>query len=524
MIVSIFNDIIGPAMRGPSSSHCAAALRIGRIARDLMGSEFKEVLIEFAKNSALATTHDSHGSDMGLFGGLLGLELTDEKLIFSRDLLESSGVKIDIRIVDIFDEHPNTYRIFLKNSEQEHSFEAISVGGGIIEATRIDNFPISISGDYYETLLWVENQEAEIKRRIKAVYDDQNIDNVLIHEDARSKVFLIEIKSIQQPGDDLIKGLKRSLLVKELKIIKPVLPVLSGKNIRVPFNNAEEMLNCVGASDIPLWQLAIEYEKQRARLSEAEVIERMIEIVRIIRSSISAGIAGTAYEDRLLPPQSGRYLEQLKTGRFLNAGILNRAIAYVSALMEVKSSMGVIVAAPTAGACATLPGTVVAVAEELDLSEKEMAKGLLAAGLIGVFIANQATFSAEIGGCQAETGSASSMAAAALVTLAKGNLKQSLAAASMALQNMLGLICDPVANRVEVPCLGRNLSAASNAIVCANLALADYDQVIPLDEVIEAAFRVGKQLPRELRCTGLGGLSTTKTSLELERKLRIKSD
>lgn len=146
----------------------------------------------------------------------------------------------------------------------------------------------------------------------------------------------------------------------------------------------------------------------------------------------------------------------------------------------------------------------------------------LSAGLIGIFIANQATLAAKLTGCQAETGAASCRTAAALVTLAGGTLKQSLAAASMALQNMLGLICDPVANRVEVPCLGRNLMAAANALTCANVALAGYDPLIPLDEVIKAAFEVGKQLPRELRCTGLGGLSVTPTSKELERKLDLK--
>jgi L-serine dehydratase len=106
--------------------------------------------------------------------------------------------------------------------------------------------------------------------------------------------------------------------------------------------------------------------------------------------------------------------------------------------------------------------------------------------------------------------------------LAKGNAKQAIAAASMALQNILGMTCDPVANRVEVPCLGKNVMAASNALACANMALADYDAVIPLDEVIETMDRVGKALPRELRCTALGGLSVTRTSREIEAKLNAR--
>jgi len=212
----------------------------------------------------------------------------------------------------------------------------------------------------------------------------------------------------------------------------------------------------------------------------------------------------------------------MKQGRLLDGGALNLIILYVTALMEVKSSMGVIVAAPTAGACAALPGAVIAMAEAMGLDEVAMAKAMLASGLIGVFIATRWTFAAEVGGCQAEGGSAASMGAAALVTLADGTLPQAVAAASMAMQSMIGLICDPVANRVEVPCLGKNVMAASNALSCANMALAGYDPVIPLDEVIETAKQVAKQMPREVRCTNLGGLSITPTAIALEEKLAAR--
>jgi L-serine dehydratase len=212
----------------------------------------------------------------------------------------------------------------------------------------------------------------------------------------------------------------------------------------------------------------------------------------------------------------------MNEGRLLNAGALNRIILYVTALMEVKSSMGVIVAMPTAGACAALPGAVIAMAEEMHLSEEDMARAILASGLIGVFIATAWTFAAEVGGCQAEGGSAAAMAAGALVTMAGGTLAQAVTASSMAMQSMIGLICDPIANRVEAPCLGKNVMAAANALSCANMALAGFDQVIPLDEVIKTAKQVAKQMPRELRCTALGGLSITPTSLAIEQRLAGK--
>lgn len=188
--------------------------------------------------------------------------------------------------------------------------------------------------------------------------------------------------------------------------------------------------------------------------------------------------------------------------------------------MEVKSAMGVIVAAPTAGACAALPGACLAAADTLGIGDEETAKAMLAAGLIGVLVAFRTTFAAEVCDCQAECGVASGMAAAALISLAGAGVREAVAAASMAFQNSLGMICDPVANRVEVPCLGKNVMAAANALACANMALAGYDPVVPLDEVIETMDRVGRSLPRELRCTALGGLSVTPTSKKIEARLQ----
>lgn len=257
----------------------------------------------------------------------------------------------------------------------------------------------------------------------------------------------------------------------------------------------------------------------RGNFTEREVIDKMIGIVRILRRSIASSLAGTTYEDRVLGHQSGRFKALLDAGRLLDGGALNRIVLYVTALMEVKSSMGVIVAAPTAGACAALPGAVIGMAEAMGKSEEDMAKAMLASGLIGVFIATRWTFAAEVGGCQAEGGSAAAMAAGALVTMAGGTLQQAVAASSLAFQSMLGLICDPIANRVEAPCLGKNVMAASNAVSCANMALADFDPLIPFDEVVDAAKSVSAMMPREHRCTSLGGLAITPASLAIERRL-----
>jgi L-serine dehydratase len=503
MIVSIFNDVIGPVMRGPSSSHCAAALRIGRIARDLMDGEIDEVLVEFDRAGSLPATHDSQGSDMGLFGGLLGWAADDERLPGSLPAFLATGAKARIETVDVGDPHPNTYRLTLRNSREQHTLIAISTGGGMMEVIRVDNLPVHMDGGWHETLVWLPKGAAFAFAA----------DEVIAHDAGERS--LVQVKAAGFVPDAELAALQ-PLLVRR---IAPVLPVPSRKNTAVPFASCADMLTFDGAKQTPLWQLAVDYERARGGLSEREVVEKMIAIVRILRRSIAQGIAGTSYDDRVLGHQSGRFAEQMKAGRLLSGGALNRIVLYVTALMEVKSSMGVIVAAPTAGACAALPGAVIAMAEEMGLGEEEMARAFLAAGLVGVFIATRWTFAAEVGGCQAEGGSAAAMAAAALVTLAGGTRDQAVAAASLAMQSMLGLICDPIANRVEAPCLGKNVMAASNALSCANMALSDFDPLIPLDEVIDAAKAVAEKMPREHRCTALGGLSVTPTSLKIERRL-----
>ncbi|MCX6065095.1 MAG: L-serine ammonia-lyase, iron-sulfur-dependent, subunit alpha [Chloroflexi bacterium] len=509
---SIFNDVIGPVMRGPSSSHCAAAIRIGRVAKDLMEGRIEDVLIEFDTHGSLATTHASQGSDMGLFGGLLGWETTDERLAESESALREAGIKFEIKILDIGATHPNTYQLKLTNSFETHSLVAISTGGGIIEVIEIDGIKISMAGDYFETLIFVDAKGDELFEDLKTRVTADEI--ILLGEHDHQ---LIIVKAQTFLDEKLISDLLAMDQVRSVKKIAPVLPVLSHQNVQVPFITCEEMLAYNTGKDLALWQLAVRYESARGSLSEDQVVEKMKDIVGILQKSIMLGIRGTKYADRILGYQSGQFQTLMENQKLLDSGMLNQIILSVTALMEVKSSMGVIVASPTAGACGGLPGACIGAAGAMGLSLEDSTRAMLAAGLIGVFIAAHATFAAEVGGCQAECGSGSGMAAAALVTLAKGNTEQAINAASMALQNLLGMICDPVAGRVEVPCLGKNVMAASNALACANMAIADFDAVIPLDEVIETMDRVGKSIPVELRCTALGGLSIGKKRRDQEQ-------
>jgi L-serine dehydratase len=330
---------------------------------------------------------------------------------------------------------------------------------------------------------------------------------------------LLQVKARVFPEEGLLYELESWSGVRKVTTLGPVLPIQSRKDLKVPFLNARELLARVTGTGAHLWEAALEYESERGGISPEEVMGRMDSLVTLLEDAIRQGMEGTVYRDRILGPQAGGFRERWEAGDLLDAGLLNRMILYVTALMEVKSSMGVIVAAPTAGACGAFPGICIGAAHGLGLPREELTKAMLAGGLVGVFIAAGSTFAAEVCGCQAETGAGAGMAAAALATLRGGSTEVALNAASMALQNTLGMICDPVANRVEVPCLGRNVLAAGNALASANMALAGFDPVIPLDEVIQTMDDVGKSLPRELRCTALGGLSVTETSRRIQKEL-----
>lgn len=517
MIVSIFNDVVGPVMRGPSSSHCAAALRIGRLARNLMHDSIETVLVEFDLGGSLPATHQSQGSDMGLFGGLLGWDADDDRLPNSEQHLRDSGIDLRFEYLDLADPHPNTYRLTLTSGETTHRLIAISTGGGMIEVLKIDDFSVSIGGDYDETLVWL-HEGGETPQGIgEQLTSKFGLDDVLIHvHDNRT---LLQLRGQRVIDQEELQSVLPETLVQDVAALRAVLPVRSRKDLQVPFQTCAAMQE--SSSDrTPLWELAVEYESARSGLESSELIDKMVQIARILRRSVAQGLAGTEYADRVLGFQSGGFAEAMREGRLIDAGLLNRIVLYTTALMEVKSSMGVIVAAPTAGACAAFPAVCLATGEVMDRSDEEIAKAMLAGGMVGVFIATHWSFAAEVGGCQAEGGSAAAMSAAALVHFGGGTRDQSVGAASMALQNMLGLICDPVANRVEVPCLGKNVMAASNAVSCANMALSGFDAVIPLDETIAAAKAVSERMPREHRCTALGGLATTPTSLAIEERLK----
>jgi len=511
-VTSIFNDILGPVMRGPSSSHCAASCRLGLLVRDLIKEEISSVTVEYDLHGSLARTHESQGTDMGLYGGLLGWTAEDERLPSYLSELSRRGIRVKVDYREFNDAHPNTYRIRVESDRFCHAIRAVSTGGGMIEIHQIDGTEVLICGDFHELLIFTEHLE-EVK---DSVISQVEVDQVCMHPGEKS---CIELKSSKPFESALIEQLEKIDGVSLVRYLKPVLPILSSRSMSVPFTRCDEML-AIGASEkLSLWELALLYESQRSSLSEEQLMKMMVDLLRIMEGSIEKGLSGTHYADRILHCQSGGFKVKMDQGGLLGGRLLNTMTLYITAIMEVKSSFGLIVAAPTAGSCGALPGAVIGAGHALGASTQDIAKALFAACVPGIFISEHASFAGEVGGCQAECGSASSMAAAGLAFLAGGNLHQCMASASFALQNILGLICDPIGNRVEAPCLGRNIMAAANALASADMGLADFDPVVTFDEVVTAMHEAGTSIKHELRCTALGGLSISKTSRRLEKQL-----
>jgi L-serine dehydratase len=477
-----------------------------------MKGEITDVIIDYDPNGSLVTTHESQGTDMGLYGGLLGWQTDDARMMDYKKHIEDAGIDIKVNYKSYGALHPNNYQITIINKSLAHTVSAISTGGGMMEIQKIDGSIVCMNGDYHELLIY-GNSLSIIKNLLPEMESEEIIEHL----------HFIEIKRKSPFPDSLVRTIEEIPGVAYVRYLRPVVPVLSRKNLSVPFMNCHEMLQLGKREQMELWELALLYETQRGGISEEEVLDKMASIVQIMKGSVAEGLNGTYYEDRILPVQSIGFKDKMEGKQLLDSGLLNKMILFTTAVMEVKSSMGVFVAAPTAGSCGTLPGAILGAAEELRSSDEEVVRALLSAGIMGVFISEHSTFAAEVAGCQAETGAGGSMAAAGLVTLMNGTLEQCVAASSLALQNSLGIVCDPIGNRVEAPCLGKNIMAASNALSCANMALANYDHLIPFDEVVQSMKEVGDMMAHELTCTGLGGLAATPTGQAIEARLKEKA-
>ncbi|MGN9165913.1 L-serine ammonia-lyase, iron-sulfur-dependent, subunit alpha [Tissierellaceae bacterium HCP3S3_D8] len=286
------------------------------------------------------------------------------------------------------------------------------------------------------------------------------------------------------------------------------------------FNKASELLEICKERNLNISEVVIEKEIKSNGFTYDKLMEKMRDTLQVMKNSATAALDKEVKSVSGLTGGNSKKMEDYKnSGRTFSGTFINSAMAKAFSTSEVNASMGKIVAAPTAGASGILPSALLSAQEKLNLTDDELIKGLFTAAGIGEIIAKNATISGAEGGCQAECGAASAMAAGAIVEMAGGSPEAALNAAGFALTNILGLVCDPIAGLVEYPCALRNASGVINAFISADMALAEVQSIVPFDEVVESMYKVGKAMPESLRETALGGLAATATGKACAKRL-----
>lgn len=287
------------------------------------------------------------------------------------------------------------------------------------------------------------------------------------------------------------------------------------------YQSVKDLVQTAETQRKPLSELVIETECHESGSNRKEVWQQMRSNLLTMRAAIKQGEneLGVRSKTGLTGGEAIKLKKYRAKGKTLSGDIMMAAVENAIATNEVNAAMGVICATPTAGSSGTLPGALFMLEQRLGLSEDQMIRFLFTAGGLGLIIANHAGIAGAIGGCQEEVGSASAMAAAAAVEVAGGTPEQSSQALAIALSNLLGLVCDPIAGLVEIPCVKRNVIGAGNALIAADMALAGCTSMIPADECISALDKVGRSMPVDLRETGLGGLAGTPTGQAIKAKI-----
>lgn len=506
---SIF-DILGPVMTGPSSSHTAGAVRIGLMARNIAGEQPKRACITFY--GSLSETYKGHMTDSGVVAGLLGMDVDDQGIRGALQSARERGMEIEIRPLSSSDKNPNTIELDLETGTGTFHIESITVGGGEVLLSFIDGFPVELRGKHETLLVFLETgaDEPELLKGANAAVSKPG--------PAIANCGTLLVLKPEKPLDDcFLKNIANSDGVRAVRLLPRLYDYGSSAGSAL-FGTVEEMLHLVRSSGKSLPEAGEAFEEGRSGLDRESVRRKLARVWAVMDESGKMGLSGNNdMVGGLMPGNDGkRIFDAYSRGKTISGSILPFAIARALAAMEVNASMGHVCAAPTAGSCGVLPGVLSAAVEKLAATEEEILDSLLVAGLYGALIAAKAPVSGALGGCQSEIGVASAMAAAALVQIGGGSAEETAQGMALALKSLLGLVCDPVAGPVEVPCIKRNAVGVANAFSAADMALAGIRSVIPPDEVIDALRNVQLLMPVELRDTTLGGLSITETAKRLK--------
>lgn len=285
-------------------------------------------------------------------------------------------------------------------------------------------------------------------------------------------------------------------------------------------NSGKELIDICNIKNCNIWEYALETESENNGLSKEEIFNSMKKSLEVMKHSSKVGCEKEVKSvSGLIGGDGVKLYTYSKNENTLTGEFMVKAMARAISTSEVNAAMGKIVASPTAGSSGILPAVIISAGEKLKKDSDELVKALFTAAGVGILITKNATTAGAEGGCQAECGSAAAMASAAVVEMMGGTVDQALDAAAIVIKNVLGLVCDPVAGLVEVPCAKRNIAGTVSALTTADLVMAGVKSHICFDDAVEAMYKVGKQLPEALRETALGGVATTCSDIKLKEKV-----
>jgi L-serine dehydratase len=519
-LMSIF-DIMGPIMIGPSSSHTAGAVRIGKMARMLFGRQ--PVSIDLSFYGSLAETYRGHMTDSGVVAGIMELDVDDPSIREALEIAENKGIGVRIHTDTRSSRNPNTIEIEMRTGDDTLQVAGITVGGGEIVIDRVGEISVDLRGDRDTILVCFDHGATTVSSPGQAPIENvrKALSGIVRSEErfpgSDQELMAYELScQLDPPVLTAVSSIRGVRWIRSL----PCLYDYSLRDSEPLFRTFSEMLERMNADKRNFPGIVVDYESRRSGLTEVEIRQRIKLRWQVMRDS---AVTGLTEELKLIGGitsgvDAKRLVSAYKAGKLVSGRLLALAEARAVAVGELNAAMGRVVAAPTAGAAGVIPAVVMSLAEELGSPEERIVDAMLIASMIGLLIANRAPVSGALGGCQSEVGVASAMAAGAAVQLKGGDPDTVLNAMSFALKNILGLVCDPVAGPVEVPCIKRNVIGVANAFSAADLSLAGIRSVIPPDEVVDALRNVQELLPMELRDTTLGGLGCTKTALRLKQE------
>ena len=503
-------EVLGPIMIGPSSSHTAGALRCAQTALALCAGE--PASVTFTLWNSFAHTYRGHGTDRALLGGILGFDTDDERIRDSFQIADERGLAYRFAIGgDDPALHPNTVDIAITESGGDTlEVRGESLGGGRVRLCRINGVSVDILGEYETVFVSHRDVPGALASIIACVADDGvNIAFMKTYRSERGGMAYTVLEMDDAPADAVLQRLSQ------------LAPVTSARRIHIPgatrpggegsspylFANGRELLDLCKRHDAGIGTVM--------RLREESLFspgfdERMAHVLQVMRESSTRAIENPRPSLGGFIGGEARLLSQASdtAAASLVGAPLTQAVTRAMAVLEQNATMGVIVAAPTAGSSGVVPGCVISAGEALGAGEKDVQQALWCAAAVGMLLSRNASVAGAEGGCQAEVGSAAAMAAAALAQMLGGTPEQALNASSIALGNLLGLACDPIGGLVEAPCQNRNAIGVACAFTATQLSLAGIKAPVSFDEAADAMLRVGRMLPLELRETALGGLAT----------------